>query len=120
VQAVFVLLNIVLARAVGLDVGPDVWFFAWPLAKLLALAPISISGLGVREAALAALMAPFGANPAVVVAVGLLWQSVLFGGGLVGTLALMLAERKARPAPDPDADAGAIGQTGGPLEPAKR
>lgn len=102
VQAVFIVLNAVLARSVGLDVGLAVWFFAWPLAKLLALVPISISGLGVREAGLAALMAPFDASPAVVVAVGLLWQSVLFASGLIGALALMLSERKARPNPGRD------------------
>ncbi len=120
VQAVFVLLNAALAQAVGLNVGIAVWFFAWPLAKLLALAPVSISGLGVREAGLAALMSPFGANPATVVAVGLLWQTVLLGGGLVGALALMLSERRVGPAIDRDRETGAITPKDGRLEPAKR
>jgi uncharacterized membrane protein YbhN (UPF0104 family) len=109
VQTIFVLLNVLLAKAIGLDVALESWFFAWPLAKLLALVPISISGLGVREAALAALLAPFGAKPAVAVAVGLLWQSVLLAGGLVGGIALMLSRRKTFSMPGSERDAGVIG-----------
>jgi uncharacterized membrane protein YbhN (UPF0104 family) len=62
---------------------------AWPLAKLLAVAPVSVAGLGVREASLAGLLSQFGAEPAAVVAVGLLWQSILFAGGLLGGLLLL-------------------------------
>jgi len=97
VQAVFVGLNVALAQAGGVEAGASVWFFAWPLAKLAAIVPISISGLGVREASLAALMAPFGAAPAKVVAIGLLWQTILFAGGLIGGLALLLTTRLGRP-----------------------
>jgi hypothetical protein len=45
----------------------------------------------VREASLAALMSAYGASAPKVVAVGLLWQSVLFAGGLTGGLAQLLA-----------------------------
>jgi len=99
VQAAFIALNIALAIACGLDVGPAAWFFAWPLAKLLAVAPVSIGGLGVREAGLAALLAPFGASAAIVVAVGLIWQTVLIAGGLIGGAALALSGKPLRPAP---------------------
>lgn len=44
VQAVFVSLNVALAVACGLDIAPAAWFFAWPLAKLLAVAPVSKFG----------------------------------------------------------------------------
>lgn len=97
IQAGFVGLNVALAGAIGLSAPAVAWFFAWPLAKLVAVVPISLSGLGVREASLAALMAPFGANAAQVVAVGLLWQSVLFAGGLIGGLAMLMWKRSAGP-----------------------
>jgi glycosyltransferase 2 family protein len=35
--------------------------FAWPLAKIAAVVPITQGGIGVREAALVVLLAPFGA-----------------------------------------------------------
>jgi uncharacterized membrane protein YbhN (UPF0104 family) len=96
IQAGFVGLNIALAHASGLDLPHAAWFFAWPLAKLIAIVPISLAGLGVREASLAALLSPLGADAARVVAVGLIWQAVLFATGLLGGLMLLLtANRRA-------------------------
>jgi glycosyltransferase 2 family protein len=96
IQAVFVGLNILLADASGVEAPAAAWFFAWSASKLLAVLPISVGGLGVREASLAALLAPFGAPPARVVAVGLLWQSILVTSGLVGGLILLLLSRSSR------------------------
>jgi uncharacterized membrane protein YbhN (UPF0104 family) len=90
VQTLFVGLNVALARGCGLDLPVAAWLFAWPLAKLIAIVPISLAGLGVREASLVGLMAPFGADSATVVAVGLLWQSILFATGAIGGLVLLL------------------------------
>lgn len=103
VQSVFIGVNVVLADESGLLVPAAAWFFAWPLAKLLAMVPISIGGLGVREASLAALLAPLGAPASRVVAVGLLWQSILFASGLIGgaTLLLLNARRAGNAPPVP-------------------
>lgn len=90
IQAVFVFLAVKLAVAVGIDLPFGAWLFAWPLAKILAVLPISLAGLGVREASLAVLLAPFGAVAAQVVAAGLVWQAVLFLTGGLGALVLML------------------------------
>ena len=62
------MLAVMLASGVGVEAPLEIWFFAWPLAKILAIAPVSLGGIGVREASLAALMAPFGADAAGVVA----------------------------------------------------
>jgi glycosyltransferase 2 family protein len=96
IQAVFVGLNVLLADASGVVAPTAAWFFAWSASKLLAVLPISLGGLGVREASLAALLAPFGAPPARVVAVGLLWQSILVTSGLLGGLILLLLSRSSR------------------------
>lgn len=87
IQGGFVLLNVILANAMGIAASLSLWFFAWPMAKLIALAPVSLGGIGVREVALAGLMAPFGINPALVVAQSLSWQVVLVGSGLFAGLA---------------------------------
>ncbi len=84
IQAGLVMLAVILAAGVGVEAPLEIWFFAWPLAKILAIAPISLGGIGVREASLAALMAPFGADAAGVVAASLIWQGVLFAAGALG------------------------------------
>jgi uncharacterized membrane protein YbhN (UPF0104 family) len=84
IQALFVLLNAWIGRSIGIDVPLAVWFIAWPLAKLVALLPISIGGLVVREAALAGVLNQFGVPVALGAVAGLLWQTVNFSGGLLG------------------------------------
>ena len=84
-------LSIRLALAVGVEVPVAAWFFAWPLAKIVATLPISLGGLGVRESSLAALLAPFGAVAAEVVASGLAWQGILYLAGALGALVLALS-----------------------------
>ncbi len=103
VQATFVGINIALAAAVQLEAPVAAWFFAWSTAKIIAIAPISLGGLGVREAAMARLLAPFGADAAQVIAIGLIWQTVLYASGLIGALAQLVwnPEKAAPPAPAP-------------------
>ena len=71
-----------MAHNIGVDIPLAAWFLVWPLSKLAALVPISLGGLGVREATLAALLVPFGIAPALGVVTALLWQTVLLAGGL--------------------------------------
>lgn len=92
VQTTFVTINARLGEALGLNPGLGAWLMAWPLAKLVATLPISLAGLGVREAALAAFMRPFDVSSSAVIAVGLLWETVLVAGGLVGwTITLLFS-----------------------------
>jgi len=86
VQSAFVMTNVWLARQVGVTTGLAPWFVAWPLSKLIAILPISLGGIGVREAALVSLLAPYGAPREAVLASGILWQAVLIVTGLVGLL----------------------------------
>ena len=93
IQAGLVMLAVMLAAGVGVEAPLEIWFFAWPLAKILAIAPISLGGIGVREASLAALMAPFGADAAGVVAASLIWQGVLFAAGALGAAMWVITSR---------------------------
>jgi len=86
IQTGFVLLTSAIAGACRLHMPFRVWIFAWPLAKLAALLPVTLGGIGVREAALTALTAPFGAAPASTVAVGLVWETIIISGGLIAGL----------------------------------
>jgi len=89
-QLLFVFLMALLSTASGLHVGLRIWIFAFPLSKLFALTPATIAGIGVREAALAMLLAPFGVASAAAISVGLLWETIVVAGGLLaGLLALL-------------------------------
>jgi len=91
VQLTFTWLNYFIGTAMGIKVSFAVWLMAWPLAKVVALLPVSLGGLGVREAALAALLAPFAVTGTLAVAEALIWQSVLLGFGLLAGIALLLS-----------------------------
>jgi uncharacterized protein (TIRG00374 family) len=93
VQLIFVVLNVVLANACGLHLRFRVWLFAWPLAKLSAAIPITQAGIGVREAALAALLVPFGATAVLAVASGLAWDAISIGGAIAGGIFTLLSGR---------------------------
>ncbi len=92
-QIVFIVLNTVLAEACGLHLAFRIWLFAWPLAKLSAAIPLTQGGIGLREAALAALLLPFGAPAVLSVAAGIAWEAVVVGGGLIAGIASFLMTR---------------------------
>jgi len=95
IQAAFVTLFIWLANTAGVEAPNGAWFFAWPLAKILAILPISLGGIGLREATLAGLMSGFGAEAAPVVAASLIWQAILIAAGLIGLVAWMMTRDSA-------------------------
>ena len=83
-QSLLVVLNWALGIAIGIDIPLYVWFFVWPLAKISGLLPVTQGGIGVREAAQAALFAPFGVSAVMAVATGLVFEVVIISGGLAG------------------------------------
>jgi len=101
VQSVLIGLSVALAVPMGVDVPLAAWFFAWPLAKIIATLPVSLGGLGVRESSLAALLVPFGAGAPAVVAAGLAWQGILYLAGAIGAVILLASGGGLRPAPRP-------------------
>jgi glycosyltransferase involved in cell wall biosynthesis/uncharacterized membrane protein YbhN (UPF0104 family) len=85
-QLSLLLMTASIAETCGLHVAFGAWLLAWPLAKLVALLPVTVGGIGARELALAALLGPFGAPAASAIAVGLAWDGVLVGGSLFAGL----------------------------------
>ena len=90
VQGTYVVLTALLGIACGLDLPLRVWLFAWPLAKIAAVMPITQGGIGVREAALVVLLAPFGAPASQVLATGIVWEGVIITAGLLAGLTAFL------------------------------
>jgi glycosyltransferase 2 family protein len=90
-QSLFIVVSARLGQAVGADAPLAVWFVVWPLAKAAGMLPVSLGGLGVRDAALTTLLVPFGVPAAVGLVASLAWQAVLIGGTLIaGLVALLL------------------------------
>jgi len=89
-QSVFVVVSARLGHAVGADAPLWVWFVVWPLAKAAGMLPVSLGGLGVRDAALTSLLLPFGVPAAYGLVASLAWNAVLIGGtALAGVAALI-------------------------------
>ncbi len=94
IQMTFITMMAVLASACGLHLAYRVWIFAFPLAKLSALTPATLGGIGVREAALGALLKPFGVAFTSGVAIGLMWETIVVAGGLLAGMITLGAGRK--------------------------
>lgn len=84
VQCFLVLIAWRIGVACGIDVSLAVWAFGWTLGKVAAVLPLTQGGIGVREAALATALTPFGVPPAQAVAAGLVFECVIIIGGLMG------------------------------------
>jgi uncharacterized membrane protein YbhN (UPF0104 family) len=86
VQTAFVLTNVWLGAQAGVTLGAAPWFLAWALSKVTVILPISLGGIGVREATLVSVLAAYGAPPDRVLAAGILWQGALITGSVLGFL----------------------------------
>lgn len=94
VQTTFVLTNVWLASQMGVRMPLAPWFLAWTASKLGAILPISVGGIGVREATLVSVLAAYGAPADAVLATGLLWEGALVVGSLGGFVLTQISERR--------------------------
>jgi uncharacterized membrane protein YbhN (UPF0104 family) len=100
VQGSLVAANAYLGASVGVASSFGAWLLAWPAAKFAAYLPVGVAGIGVREAALVALLRPLGGAPGAVMAAGLLWDAVMIVSALGGWLVLCgVPGRRRSPAP---------------------
>ena len=107
-QSSLVVLNYWLGLHVGVEASLPIWLVVWPLAKLSAALPVSQGGIGVREAALVALFAPFGIPAVAAVAAGLVFEAVILSGGMIGGLATWMAGAWRRPGLSSDSLASGV------------
>jgi hypothetical protein len=83
-QLILLLVQRELGMRMGMPRDFAIWLFIWPTAKLIAMIPISISGLGVRENAWRELAKPFGIAAKDAVSTSLAFQVVVILGGVIG------------------------------------
>jgi uncharacterized membrane protein YbhN (UPF0104 family) len=101
VQGALISANAYIGASVGVDCSFGAWLLAWPAAKFAAYLPIGVAGIGIREAALVALLRPFGGAPGAVMAAGLLWEALIILGALIGWLVLCVLPSRRQQAARP-------------------
>ena len=84
VQVANVVLVWLVGEALGLPVPPLYYGVFVPLVSLLTLLPVSVNGMGLREAGTVLLLAPLGVGRAEAVALSLLTFAVLTAASLTG------------------------------------
>jgi hypothetical protein len=90
VQGLYILLWLVLARAMHLPIAPLTLFFAVPVVTAFAMLPVTLNGLGVREGAWLLLLSGSGIPPAEIVTFSLLYFAANLVTGLVGGVLFMV------------------------------
>lgn len=83
-QALVILHFWCIARALGLPVPLTAFFLVGPVALVALLLPVSINGIGAREAVFALLLAPFGVGVAEAVAFSWVAYALLLLNGVIG------------------------------------
>jgi uncharacterized protein (TIRG00374 family) len=74
----------ILARAIGMDMPLNYFFFFVPLATVVAMVPLSLAGLGIREGAFVFLFAKAGGSSAEAMSISLLFFFTMLIVSLIG------------------------------------
>ena len=85
---------IIVAYALGLDIPWIGMFVIIPLATLIMLVPVSINGLGVREAVFVFFFALYGINSEYAIAFAWVALGMVLTQGIIGGIVFMLRRRK--------------------------
>lgn len=99
-QLLVVLVILMLAPGLGVHLPIFQFMVVLMLVFLASSLPISLGGLGPREASMMSLLLPLGADPAAVIALSVAYLLVLWCSTLPGVFMLLLREPKAHDAPD--------------------
>lgn len=117
-QASLAVCQYLLARGLGLETSLATFMLCVPIANVFASLPITLNGLGVREAAYLVLFGYAGLSKPDAIALGLLWFASTIIGGLSGIFAfvttkLPIASEDTAESPSPAADGALGGNTKG-------
>jgi glycosyltransferase 2 family protein len=97
VQAFATLQVILLGLAMGLTVPWTAYIVVVPLVTLFTMVMPSLNGIGVREAGLMLLLAPYGVSTEQAVTLGMGWFALGLGVGLVGGVIYLFFDRQGSP-----------------------
>ncbi len=89
--------------ALGLDVPATVYGVAAPMVALLTLAPVSVSGMGVREAGMVVFLQPAGVDAGRAATLAFLWFCSQLAAGLAGGAVYLLRWSRGGEVRDDDA-----------------
>jgi hypothetical protein len=104
---IFFAQGLLLAMAVGLEIGGGYLAMCLSVAGVITLLPISISGLGTRDAVLIAMFALLGINASHTIAFSSLYFLTFYvTGGAIGAIAWQIKPLKERPASLANGQAG--------------
>jgi uncharacterized membrane protein YbhN (UPF0104 family) len=102
-HTVQILAQIALARALGLGV-PWCFFFVFvPIVNMAGMAPVSFSGIGVREAGYWYFLSVLGVDRETSIALGLLSSAVVLANGLTGGVIFLLGKEGSSSGPAEEA-----------------
>lgn len=104
-----------IGRATGADVPLSVYGVAVPMVALLTLLPVSLNGMGVREAGMVLFLQPAGVTPGRAATIAFLWFCSQTVAGLVGAGVYLCGRGRRAEVTDADAlgdrpDQGRTGQ----------
>src|SRR4051794_21969817 len=94
-----------IGAGLGLPVPPLYYGVLVPLVTLLTLLPVSLNGMGLREAGTVVLLAPLGVGAAPAVALSVLTFAVYAAASLCGLPCYLLNPERAKPGVEADVDA---------------
>jgi glycosyltransferase 2 family protein len=117
-QAALAVCQYILARGLGLETSLGTFMLCVPIANVFASLPITLNGLGVREAAYLVLFGSAGLSKPDTIALGLLWFASTTIGGLSGIFAfvttkLPISSEDEGEAPSEESDRAAINSLDG-------
>ena len=95
-QLVVVVAAFLAAKSLGLGIGWTALLAFFPVVAIVQVLPLTVSGLGTREAALIFFLHPFGVPDASAFALGLLLYAVNLGVSLLGAPAFAIGSRHNR------------------------
>jgi uncharacterized membrane protein YbhN (UPF0104 family) len=101
VQAVNVVVVWLIDRALGMGVPLSYYAIAVPVVTLLTLLPVSLNGMGVREAAMGLMLGPVGVAPTLAGSLAFLWFGVQVAAGLTGGVVYLCGRYAPPPAAEP-------------------
>ncbi|UCG39067.1 MAG: flippase-like domain-containing protein, partial [bacterium] len=76
--------HVSLSAALGLGVPAAAWLVIYPVTSFVAFLPISLNGVGPREAAYIYLIGLMGVGREQALSLGIMWFSLVLASGLVG------------------------------------
>jgi len=89
-QLAVVTINVINAKALGIELPLRYFFVIIPVTAVIALLPITVNGLGIRESAYVILFAQVGLSPEEGLSLAVLWLLVLILSALPGAVFYIL------------------------------